>query len=228
EPLRGQIPEEVFGQAYAPPVNDGSGDIHERLVQAYRLLGEAGWHAVDRRLLDTAGRPLRFDLLLQGKGLERALLPFQRNLARIGIDMRLRQVDASQYIERIRARDYDMIVSSFSQSNSPGNEQYSFWHSSSYADPGGYNRIGLKDPAIDRLVQAVVEADSRAALETAVRALDRVLQWGYYLIPTWYSDEVWIASWNRFGRPPQAPRYSLGLNTWWEVRERAAPSREAQ
>ncbi|MCW5370743.1 ABC transporter substrate-binding protein, partial [Pseudomonas aeruginosa] len=75
---------------------------------------------------------------------------------------------------------------------------------------------------------AVVEADSRAALETAVRALDRVLQWGYYLIPTWYSDEVWIASWNRFGRPPQAPRYSLGLNTWWEVRERAAPSREAQ
>ncbi len=143
-------------------------------------------------------------------------------------DGRLRQVDASQYIERIRARDYDMIVSSFSQSNSPGNEQYSFWHSSSYADPGGYNRIGLKDPAIDRLVQAVVEADSRAALETAVRALDRVLQWGYYLIPTWYSDEVWIASWNRFGRPPQAPRYSLGLNTWWEVRERAAPSREAQ
>ncbi|MCG3031566.1 extracellular solute-binding protein [Pseudomonas aeruginosa] len=205
-----------------------SGDIHERLVQAYRLLGEAGWHAVDGRLLDTAGRPLRFDLLLQGKSLERALLPFQRNLARIGIDMRLRQVDASQYIERIRARDYDMIVSSFSQSNSPGNEQYSFWHSSSYADPGGYNRIGLKDPAIDRLVQAVVEADSRAALETAVRALDRVLQWGYYLIPTWYSDEVWIASWNRFGRPPQAPRYSLGLNTWWEVRERAAPSREAQ
>ncbi|MCO3375464.1 ABC transporter substrate-binding protein [Pseudomonas aeruginosa] len=228
EPLRGQIPEEVFGQAYAPPVNDGSGDIHERLVQAYRLLGEAGWHAIDGRLLDTAGRPLRFELLLQGKGLERALLPFQRNLARIGIDMRLRQVDASQYIERIRARDYDMIVSSFSQSNSPGNEQYSFWHSSSYADPGGYNRIGLKDPAIDRLVQAVVEADSRAALETAVRALDRVLQWGYYLIPTWYSDEVWIASWNRFGRPPQAPRYSLGLNTWWEVRERAVPSREAQ
>ncbi|HCI3888764.1 TPA: ABC transporter substrate-binding protein, partial [Pseudomonas aeruginosa] len=191
-------------------------------------LGEAGWHAIDGRLLDTAGRPLRFELLLQGKGLERALLPFQRNLARIGIDMRLRQVDASQYIERIRARDYDMIVSSFSQSNSPGNEQYSFWHSSSYADPGGYNRIGLKDPAIDRLVQAVVEADSRAALETAVRALDRVLQWGYYLIPTWYSDEVWIASWNRFGRPPQAPRYSLGLNTWWEVRERAVPSREAQ
>ena len=146
-------------------MNDGSGDIHERLVQAYRLLGEAGWHAVDGRLLDTAGRPLRFDLLLQGKSLERALLPFQRNLARIGIDMRLRQVDASQYIERIRARDYDMIVSSFSQSNSPGNEQYSFWHSSSYADPGGYNRIGLKDPAIDRLVQAVVEADSRAALK---------------------------------------------------------------
>ena len=97
-------------------MNDGSGDIHERLVRAYRLLGEAGWHAVDGRLLDTAGRPLRFELLLQGQGLERALLPFQRNLARIGIDMRLRQVDASQYIERIRARDYDMIVSSFSQS----------------------------------------------------------------------------------------------------------------
>ena len=103
-----------------------------------------------------------------------------------------------------------MIVSSFSQSNSPGNEQYSFWHSSSYADPGGYNRIGLKAPAIDRLVQAVVEADSRAALETAVRALDRVLQWGYYLIPTWYSDEVWIASWNRFGRPPQARATAWG------------------
>ncbi|VFT46794.1 putative binding protein component of ABC transporter [Pseudomonas aeruginosa] len=125
EPLRGQIPEEVFGQAYAPPVNDGSGDIHERLVQAYRLLGRgrlacrrrgACWTPPDGRCASTS--------CSRARACERALLPFQRNLARIGIDMRLRQVDASQYIERIRARDYDMIVSSFSQSNSPGNEQY--------------------------------------------------------------------------------------------------------
>ena len=135
--------------------------------------------------------------------------------------MRLRQVDASQYIERIRARDYDMIVSSFSQSNSPGNERYSFWHSSSYADPGGYNHIGLKDPAIDRLVQAVVEADSRAAPGNR-RAPPRPGA-AMGLLPD--PDLVFRRGLDRqleSLRPTAAGARPAWLNTWWEVRERAA------
>ncbi len=132
---------------------------------------------------------MSIEFLLAQTEFERVLLPFKRNLADIGIDLVIRRVDVSQYINRLRSRDFDMVVGSFPQSNSPGNEQREFWKSSSADKPGSRNLMGLKDPAVDELVEALIDSDSRQSLVEHARALDRVLQWGFYVIPNWpYQD----------------------------------------
>ncbi|SDS40212.1 microcin C transport system substrate-binding protein [Halopseudomonas xinjiangensis] len=215
EPLRDTLPESVFGPAHRPPETDGSGVIREQMRQAYALLQEAGWSIKDDQLVNEAGEPLKFEFLLVQADFERVLLPFKRNLASLGIEMNIRRVDVSQYINRLRSRDFDMVVSGFGQSNSPGNEQREYWHSSSADNPGSRNLMGLRDPAVDALVEGLIQADSREELINHTRALDRVLRAKHILVPNFYTPVYRVAYWDKFAHPAIAPKYDLGLRTWW-------------
>ncbi|MBK5540897.1 ABC transporter substrate-binding protein [Pseudomonas sp. TH07] len=214
-PLRSKLPAQVFSEAFEPSVCDGSGMIRAQQRQAYQLLQEAGWRIVDDKMVDAQGKPVVIEFLLAQTEFERVLLPFKRNLSDLGIDLVIRRVDVSQYITRLRSRDFDMVVGSFPQSNSPGNEQREFWQSSSADKPGSRNFIGLKDPTIDALVEDLINADSRQSLVAHARALDRVLQWGYYVIPNWHIKTWRVAYWDHIGHPKVSPKYDIGTATWW-------------
>ncbi|WP_256670159.1 extracellular solute-binding protein [Pseudomonas sp. L-22-4S-12] len=218
EPLRGKVPPEVFTSEFKPPVSDASGIIREQSRRAYQLLTEAGYRIEDDKMIDAQGKQLAFEFLNYQANLERVILPFKRNLAELGIDLQIRRVDTSQFINRLRSRDFDMTSAIWPQSSSPGNEQLDFWHSSSADNPGSSNLIGLRDPAIDQLVEGLIRADSRQALINHARALDRVLLWGHYVVPNYYVDTWRVAYWKRFGRPAVTPLYDYGLMTWWEER----------
>ena len=224
EPLREQLPEAVFGPAYIPPTTDASGSIRDQRRQAYALLQEAGWKIENDQLVNAEGVPLSFEFLLIQADFERVLLPFKRNLASLGIDMQLRRIDVSQYINRLRSRDFDMVVTSFAQSNSPGNEQREYWHSSSADNPGSRNLMGLQDPAVDQLVEGLIQSDSRAELITHTRALDRVLRAGHYLVPNYHTSMYRVAYWDKFTHPAQSPKYDLGLYTWWAISQTEEPA----
>ncbi|MEN4947027.1 extracellular solute-binding protein [Pseudomonas proteolytica] len=215
EPLRGRVPPQAFTEAFAPPKTDASGMIRSQQREAYQLLQEAGWRIVDDKMVDPNGKPASIEFMLFQTDFERILLPFKRNLADLGIDLVIRRVDVSQYVNRVRSRDFDMMVGSFPQSSSPGNEQREFWQSSSADNPGSRNYIGLKDPAIDELVEQLINADSRNSLVAHAKALDRVLQFGYYVIPNWHIKTYRVAYWNHLGHPKVPPRYDVGINTWW-------------
>ncbi|WP_145188853.1 extracellular solute-binding protein [Pseudomonas sp. URMO17WK12:I11] len=232
EPLRGKVPDAVFEQAFANPVSDGSGMIREHQREAYKLLQEAGWKIVDDKMVDKDGKPVSIEFLLAQTQFERVLLPFKRNLADLGIGFEIRRVDVSQYINRLRSRDFDMIVGGYPQSNSPGNEQREFWSSAAADNPGSRNFIGLRDPAIDQLVEQLINADSRQSLIEHCRALDRVLQWGYYVVPNWHIKTNRVAYWNHIGHPKVSPKYDVGIDTWWikpnvQPAVNAAPVEEA-
>jgi microcin C transport system substrate-binding protein len=227
EPLRGKLDPRVFTEAFSAPHSDASGIIREQQRRAYQLLQEAGWRIVDDQMVDTDGQPVKFEFLLAQIDFERVLLPFKRNLADLGIALEIRRVDVSQYITRLRSRDYDMIVGGFGQSSSPGNEQREYWHSSSADKPGSRNYIGLKDTAIDSLVEGLINADSRQNLITHSRALDRALQWGFYVIPNWHIKTWRVAYWNRLAHPQVTPLYDLGLHTWWAKPDANNPAQAA-
>jgi len=227
EPLRDQIPKEVFDKPFKLPQTNADGMIREQQRRAYELLTDAGWKIENDRMVDANGKPVKLEFLLVQADFERVLLPYKRNLAGLGIDLEIRRVDVSQYINRLRSRDYDMIVSGFGQSSSPGNEQREYWHSASADNPGSRNFIGLKDPAIDALVENLIAADSREELITSTRALDRVLLWGHYVIPNWHIKTWRVAYWNHLAHPEITPRYDIGLMTWWNKPSAEAPNPEA-
>lgn len=217
-PYRGRIPEEVFTAEYNPPKTDGSGNIRENLREAVRLLTEAGWQvdAKTRKLTHTAtGKHMDFEILLYDAVFERIALPFTKNLERLGITANVRTVDPAQYRRRIDEFDFDVVVSNFPQSLSPGNEQRDFWGSASAAHPGSSNVIGIKDPAIDELIEALIAAPDRASLVQHTRALDRVLQWGHWVIPNWHIAYDRLVYWDRFGRPATNPTQGIQFDTWW-------------
>ncbi|ROM70479.1 hypothetical protein BK654_03905 [Pseudomonas brassicacearum] len=215
EPLRGKIPEQVFTEVFQPSVCDGSGMIRDHQRKAYQLLQEAGWRIVDDKMVDAQGKPVVLEFLLAQTEFERVLLPFKRNLSDLGIELVIRRVDVSQYINRVRSRDFDLVVGSFPQSSSPGNEQREFWMTAAADKPGSRNTMGLKDPAVDQLVEQLINADSRKSLVAHARALDRVLQWGYYVIPNWHIKTWRVAYWNHIGHPKITPTYDIGTTTWW-------------
>jgi len=215
-PFRKQLPEEVFSKVYTPPSTSGGSSIRHNLRTAARLLKEAGWEVRDNVLTHAkSGEPFSFEILLAQPSMERVVLPFKKNLSRLGINMRIRMVDTQQYINRINTFDFDMIVYSIGQSNSPGNEQRDYWHSSEAERPGSRNLMGIKDPVVDQLIELVIGANDRKSLITRVRALDRVLLWGHYVIPQFHNRVFRVAYWNHFGRPENPPLYSIGLDTWW-------------
>ena len=216
EPFRGKIPPEVFTKAYEPPTTKGDGNIRANLRKAVKLLNEAGWVFKDQKLVNQkTGEPFSFEILLDDPTWERISLPFAKNLERIGIEARVRTVDAAQYEKRKEDFDFDMIVDVFGQSLSPGNEQRDFWGSAAASEPGSRNTIGIKNPVVDALIDLVISAPDRESLIYRTRALDRVLLWGYYVIPHWHIQGFRVAYWNKFGIPEVAPKYALGFDTWW-------------
>lgn len=221
EPLRGQIPNEVFTQVYQAPKTDGSGYIRDKQLQALALLKEAGWTPKDNLLVNARGEPLRFTFLDSPSGFDRMVLPWKRTLAQIGITMDIRKVDSAQYINRTNARDYDMMVGQFPRNGqpivSPGRELYDMFGSRSATQAGASNNMVLRNPAVDRLIDGVVQANSRSEMVHYTRALDRVLLWNYYMIPHYYSVGTPTVYLNRFGQPAKEAKFDEGLDTWWEI-----------
>ncbi|PRA26383.1 extracellular solute-binding protein [Pseudomonas poae] len=217
EPWRGQIPDEVFDRVYEPPHTDASGRIRPQQTQALKLLEAAGWTPRGDQLVNAQGEPLQFTFLSSQKGFERLLLPYKRNLAQIGIGFHIRLIDAAQYANRVRARDYDMIVNGYPVSLSPGRELTNYFGSESADDPGSNNFMALRNPAVDALIDGLVRANDRPTMVRYAHALDRVLQWGFYWIPNYYPPGTSSVWWNRFGRPQTAPLNDVGIDTWWEI-----------
>lgn len=226
EPFRDQLPAELFTSEWRPPSTTPPASLRANLRQAKALLTEAGWSYSDGALRNAKGEPFRFDVVLAQKGFERILAPFARNLGKLGIHVDYRTVDTALYKRRMDEFDFDMVVSSFGASQSPGNELMSVFHSSSAEQKGTRNLFGLKDPVVDAMVENVIYATERASLVTAVHALDRVLQHGEYLVPHWYIGTHRVAYWSgRFGQPETMPLYysaeELVLSTWWDIEDRS-------
>lgn len=215
DPLRGQVPDEVFTTPPTLPVSDGSGEDRDNLRASAALLRAAGYRVQGGRLVDPSGSPVAFEMLLDNPAFERVALPLKANLAKLGIDMSVRTVDAAQYKLRTDHYDYDMIVEAWGESESPGNEQRDFWGSAAADQPGSMNAVGIKSKAVDALVEDIVAASDHDALVAACRALDRVLLWSDYVIPGWYQDSDHVAYWNKFGIPAVIPYQGVQTNAWW-------------
>ncbi|MBI1274092.1 MAG: ABC transporter substrate-binding protein [Alphaproteobacteria bacterium] len=223
EPLRGRIPDEVFTKEYKNPVTDGSGNNRENLRRATALLREAGWSLKDGKLVNAAGEPFTFTIINETAAFDRWVQPYLRNLERLGIKADFRLVDSAQYQNMIDGFDFDMIIHVFAQSLSPGNEQFDFWGSAKADVKGSRNLIGVKDPAVDALLEKLVKAESREELVAVCRALDRVLLWHHYVIPQWHVGIYRLAYWDKFGRPAETPKYGLGIpDLWWTDPAKAA------
>ena len=215
EPFRGQIPDEVFTTVYQAPTTKGDGRNRTQLRTALKLLKEAGWTLNDGKLINALGESFNFEILLVQKDFERVVAPFIQNLEKLGMQVSIRIVDVSQYINRLRSTDFDMIVGSFGQSSSPGNEQREFWGSEAADQPGSRNLIGIKDPVIDQLVELLIQAPDREQLVLRARALDRVLQWNHFVVPQFHIGSHRVAYWDKFEFPAIRPTYTIGLDTWW-------------
>jgi microcin C transport system substrate-binding protein len=222
ERYRDRLPPEVFGEPYFAPSTDGSGWPRENLRRAFELLAEAGWVVRDMKLVkEETGEPFEFEILLASPAFSRIALPFIRNLKRLGIEAEARVVDTPQYIKRVRSFDFDMIVASWGQSDSPGNEQRDFWGSESAQSEGSRNYVGVSDPVVDELIELVISAPDRESLIQRTRALDRVLLWGHYVIPQWHIQVDRILYWDKFARPEVTPKNGTQFDTWWVVPDKA-------
>jgi microcin C transport system substrate-binding protein len=216
DPFRGQIPDAVFTTEYDPPKYDGSGNIRDGLRKALKLLMAAGWTFKDEKLVNAkTGQPFEFEILLDNPQFERIVLPFVDNLKRMGVTARVRTVDTAQYERRMDTFDYDMTVVLFPESLSPGNEQREYWGSRAADEQGSRNVLGIKSKVVDALVEELIQSPDRASLVAHTRALDRVLQYGYYVIPQFHLAANRVAYWDKFRRPAVSPKYGVGLDTWW-------------
>ena len=223
EPWRGKVPDEVFGEPFSPPVSNGSGQDRKLLRHSARLLKEAGWTVVDGVLKNGEGETLSVEFLDNEPTFDRVVQPYIRNLKLLGIDARSRTVDASQYQNRLNEFDFDLVIRRYSMSPTPGEAIKQFWTTGSASVPGSNNLSGIQDPAIDALTDLVIDAETRAKQITAARALDRVLRAGRYWVPQWYKASHNVAYWDVYDRPPEKPRYSLGVaETWWIDADQAA------
>ena len=220
EPLKNLLPAEVFTMEYVNPVNPDATSRRKNLREASRLLAEAGWTVTQENgrsvLKNAGGEILSAEITLDNPSFERVALPYKEQLALLGVNVTVRTIDNQQFVKISETFNYDIIVHNFGQSLSPGNEQRYFWGSAEADKNGTQNYAGIKNPAIDTLVDMVIFAKDRASLVTACHALDRALIWGYYVVPQWFRPAERIAYWNRFGKPARTPDFDLGFpSTWW-------------
>ena len=210
------LPKEIFSEEFKNPVTDGSGYMRNQLQEASILLKDAGWDLINGQLKHSSTNEIfEFEILLRSPAFERIVLPFRDNLEKLGINVIVRTIDSAEYQKKIETFDFDMIVQTFSQSLSPGNEQRSFWGSDAADTNGSRNVIGIKNYAVDGLVESLINAKDREELITITRALDRVLLWNYYVIPQWHISSYRVLYWDFFDQPARKPKYSLGFDTWW-------------
>jgi microcin C transport system substrate-binding protein len=220
EPFRDQLSAEVFGEAYVPPVTDGTGRNRDNLRRAKKLLSEAGYKGAQE---SGDGKVLDVEILIFSPSFERIINPYIANLQKIGVNATLRRVDPAQYERRREAFDFDMATERYALRLTPGPELENYWSSKAADTDGSDNLSGIKDPVIDALVGKVIEAKSREELVTATRAIDRVLRAGHYWVPHWYKAEHNLAYWNKFSHPKTKPKYDRGvIATWWYDAEKAA------
>jgi microcin C transport system substrate-binding protein len=218
ESVRDKVPAEVFTTAYVNPVGGSSDNVRTNLREAVLLLKDAGFEVRDRKLVDTKnGEAFRVEFLANNPNTERFVLFYKPSLERLGIDVTVRTVDDAQYANRERNWDFDVVIASWGESLSPGNEQRGFWSSQAADQPGSRNLIGIKNPAVDELIERVIFAKNREELVAATKALDRVLLWNHYVVPQFTYDKVRTARWDRFGRPEKMPAYGMAAfpTIWW-------------
>jgi len=216
--FKDELPSELFMMPYTNPVTMGDGNNRTQLRQAMTILDDAGYKlGKDKiRVHEKTGVRLSFEIMHRQAEFERWVLPFIRNLKRIGVEATFRVIDTPQFVERMTNFDFDMTVGGAAQSLSPGNEQLEYWHSTKADIPGSRNHMGIKNPVVDQLVEMIINAPSREELVYRTRALDRVLVWGYHSIPQWHLNSWRVAHWDKFGKPDTQAPYALGaLDTWW-------------
>ncbi|WIW45720.1 extracellular solute-binding protein [Bradyrhizobium sp. 62B] len=225
ETVRAQVPPEVFTTAYTNPVGGSPEAVRDNLREALRLFKEAGYEVRDRKLIDVkTGAQFTLELLNSDPSFERITLFYKPSLERLGIAVSVRTVDPTQYENRTREWDFDIVTNSWGESQSPGNEQREFWSSKTADIAGSRNIAGIKNPAIDKLIERVIYASDRDDLVAATKALDRVLLWNHYVVPQWNYPKVRTARWDRFGRPSELPKYGQpGFPfIWWYDADKAA------
>ena len=227
EPFRDSLPPRLFEEAPTQPDSGGTSlGARQNLLKAQSLLQEAGLEIRDMKLIDpSTDEQMKIEFLLVSPSFERVISPYIKNLKKLGIASSIRMVDSSQFIKRREEFDYDVIVNWFVQGASPGNEQINYWHSSKADVKGSQNYIGIKNPAVDFMIEKLIKANSKKEQITAARALDRILLWNFYVTPQWHSRTHRIIYWNKFGHPKITPSYSLGfLDRWWVKNKQKAVS----
>ncbi|MES0869948.1 extracellular solute-binding protein [Pseudovibrio sp. SCP19] len=227
--LKSPVPAEVFTEPYENPVSEDSRQERTNLRKAIGLLREAGYVQKQGKLVNKeTGEPFTIEYLLNGGRFERVALRYQASLKKLGIDLQLRVVDSSQYVNRVRSRDFGMIYTGWAQSLSPGNEQREYWGSNAADSEASQNYAGIKNPAIDELIEIIINSHDRDDLVAATKALDRILMWEQYVVPGWTSPFSRVARWDRFSHPKQLPEFSIGFPTvWWWDEEKAKKIQEA-
>ncbi len=222
DPFRAELPRALFDRPFTLPRTDGKGDDLPELRRALALLERAGYHVQDLKLVDAQGRQMRFTILLPDPTYVRIALPYAMTLRHLGIRVHVRVVDPAQYEHLTDHFDFDMTLLVYAEGDIPGSEIAEYWSCAAAHAVGSMNLPGICDPAVQGLIHAVLTAPDRTQLQTAARALDRVLLWKWYLVPQWTTDHFHIAWWNRFGHPKQKLRVGFDLDTWWVDRTRAA------
>ena len=224
EELRGKIPDEVFTKEYTNPVAKDQTSRRKNVRMALRLFKQAGWEVKNKVLVNSkTGEQMQIEFLLFSPDSERIVLPYMRNLERLGMKVSLRTVDSSQYQNRLETFDFDIVLSGWGQSLSPGNEQRDFWGTAAADRKGSRNLVGIKNPAIDKLIDRIIFSKDREEQLAATRAMDRVLLWNNYVVPNWYFNGTRTARWNRFGLPKVDPEYGFSyLDRWWYDESKAA------
>ena len=227
--VKADLPPEVFTTPWKSPVHGSDEEFRNNMRAASKLLDEAGWKVSGGQRKDASGQLLKAEILLVQPDFERIVLPYIENLKKLGVAASVRVVDSSQYERREKSRDFDLIVDGFGQSHSPGNEQRDFWGSASADREGSRNTIGIKNKAIDALIDKVVFANGREELVAATRALDRALLWNFYLVPQWYYPYDRVAIWDIYGRPDTLPSQNPAyVNAWWIDPAKAAAVKAAR
>lgn len=214
---RNRLAPEILAGTYTLPISDGSGADRNVLRQAVALLSQAGYSINDGKMVDSTGKALSFEVMTQNEGQEKMALAYQRTLRLIGINMTIRTVDDAQYQARSNSFDYDMVVMSYTSSLSPGAEQFNRWGSASRDQNGSFNYAGVADPDIDRILKQMVDARGLEDFQASVRALDRLLVAGHYVVPLYYSVERRVARWKRINHPEQLPMLGYQLPVWWDT-----------
>ncbi len=216
EPFRAQLPPELFTTEYNPPKTDGTGNNRASLMRAQQLFAEGGYTVRNGALVNQAGEQMVIEFLLDAPDQERIIAPIVQNLERLGVKASLRTVDSSQYVQRMNTYDYDITVYIQAQSTYPGNEQREMWSCASAKEEAADNVAGICSPVIDALIDKIIYAPDKETLIATTKALDRVLQWGFYVVPEFTAGTYRIAYWDKFGQPEKSAKYSVGVGWWYD------------